>query len=70
MFQEKWTKKRGSATAEFAGHTTDYFVDGVPVQKKEYDAKIAEIADEQIFRLRRNYYFSHDENDAGGYTKC
>lgn len=51
VFREKWTKKRGSATAEFTGHTTDYFIDGVPVQKKEYDAKIAEIADEQIFRL-------------------
>lgn len=34
VYQEKWTKKRGSATAEFTGHTTDYFVDGVPVQKK------------------------------------
>ncbi|MFA6691873.1 MAG: AAA family ATPase, partial [Saccharofermentanales bacterium] len=50
-FYEKWTKKRGSATAEFTGHTTDHFVDGVPVQKKEYDARIAEIADENIFRL-------------------
>ncbi|WP_155943289.1 AAA family ATPase, partial [Rhodanobacter thiooxydans] len=26
VFQEKWTKKRGSATAEFTGHTTDYFI--------------------------------------------
>jgi len=51
VFQEKWQKKRGSATAEFTGHTTDHFVDGVPVQKKEYDARIAEIADENIFRL-------------------
>lgn len=51
VYQEKWTKKRGSATAEFTGHTTDHFVDGVPVQKKEYDARIAEIADENIFRL-------------------
>src|SRR5690606_27403492 len=51
VFQEKWQKKRGSATAEFTGHTTNHFVDGVPVQKKEYDAKIAEIADEQLFRL-------------------
>ncbi|HHY42542.1 MAG TPA: hypothetical protein GX514_06820 [Thermoanaerobacterales bacterium] len=51
IFREKWTKKRGSATAEFTGHTVDYFIDGVPVQKKEFDAKIAEIADEQIFRL-------------------
>ena len=51
VYQEKWTKKRGSATAEFTGHTTDYYIDGVPVQKKEYDARIAEIADENIFRL-------------------
>lgn len=51
VYQEKWTKKRGSATAEFTGHTTNHFMDGVPVQKKEYDARIAEIADENIFRL-------------------
>ena len=51
VFREKWTKKKGSATAEFTGHTTNHFVDGVPVQKKEYDARIAEIADENIFRL-------------------
>jgi DNA repair exonuclease SbcCD ATPase subunit len=51
VYQEKWTKKRGSATAEFTGHTTDYYIDGVPVQKKEYDARIVEIADENIFRL-------------------
>jgi molybdopterin converting factor small subunit len=51
VFKEKWTKKRGSATAEFTGHTTDHFIDGVPAKKKEYDEKIAEIADEQIFRL-------------------
>ncbi len=51
VYAEKWTKKRGSATAEFTGHTTDHYIDGVPVKKKEYDEQIAEIADEQIFRL-------------------
>ena len=51
VYAEKWTKKRGSATAEFTGHTTDHYLDGVPVKKSEYDAQIAEIADEQIFRL-------------------
>ncbi len=51
VFMEKWTKKRGSATKEFTGHTTDHFIEGVPVQKKEYDAKVAEIADEQVFKL-------------------
>ncbi|MFO7296374.1 MAG: hypothetical protein C0P72_010175 [Clostridia bacterium] len=51
VFSEKWTKKRGSATAQFTGHTVDYFIDGVPAKKSEYEAKIAEIADEKIFRL-------------------
>jgi DNA repair exonuclease SbcCD ATPase subunit len=50
-FQEKWTKKRGSATAEFSGHTTDYFIDGVPSKLKEYSAKVESIVNEGIFKL-------------------
>lgn len=51
VFREKWTKKRGSATAEFTGHTIDYFIDGVPVKKNEYEAQIASIAREDAFKL-------------------
>jgi DNA repair exonuclease SbcCD ATPase subunit len=51
VFTEKWTKKRGSATQEFTGHTTDYYIDGVPVQKKEYSQKIDSIVQEDIFKL-------------------
>lgn len=51
VFSEKWTKKRGSVQAEFTGHTTDYFIDGVPVKKKEYTEKVASIIDEDIFKL-------------------
>lgn len=51
VYSEKWTKKRGSVQAEFTGHTTDYFVDGVPVKKKEYAEKVASIIDEDIFKL-------------------
>jgi len=51
VFTEKWTKKRGSVKPEFTGHTTDYYIDGVPKPKKEYDARIAGIADENIFKL-------------------
>lgn len=51
VYKEKWTKKKGSATEEFSGHTTDYFVNGVPSKKSEYEEKIAEIADEKIFKL-------------------
>lgn len=51
VFSEKWTKKRGQATAEFTGHTTVYFIDDVPVKKKEYEAKVASIMSEDIFKL-------------------
>ncbi|MGE4334599.1 MAG: hypothetical protein AB7E55_01310 [Pigmentiphaga sp.] len=51
VYQEKWTKRRGQAQREFSGHTTDHYIDGVPVRKAEYDALIASIADEQRFRL-------------------
>ena len=37
VYKEKYTKQRGSTTATFTGHTTDYFVDDVPKKKKEYD---------------------------------
>jgi predicted nucleic acid-binding Zn-ribbon protein len=51
VYMEKWTKKRGSAEEQFTGHTTDYYISGVPVKKKEYDEKINELVDEKIFRL-------------------
>ena len=35
-FREIYKKKRGSIREEFDGHTTEYFVDGVPVKEKEY----------------------------------
>ena len=54
VYSEKWTKKRGSATSEFTGHTTDYFVDGVPVKLKEYKDRVEEIGDENIFKLLTN----------------
>ena len=51
VFYEKWTKKRGSAKETFSGHTTDYYINDVPVKKSEYDAKIKEIIDEKIFKM-------------------
>ena len=50
-FVEKWTKKRGAAKKSFTGHTTKYFIDTVPVQKKEWDKKIQAIIDEETFKL-------------------
>jgi len=48
--KEKWVKKRGSANAEFAGHTIDYFVDDVPVRKTDYDKYVKGITNEGAFR--------------------
>ncbi|WP_018250412.1 ATP-binding protein [Orenia marismortui] len=53
-YYEKWTKQRGSAEKKFTGHTTDYFLNEVPVKKSEYDARINEIVDEDIFKLLTN----------------
>ncbi|OWA36746.1 hypothetical protein B9G55_01305 [Saccharibacillus sp. O16] len=51
VFAEKWTKQRGSATAEFTGHKTDHFLDGVPVTAGEYKASVAALIPEELFRL-------------------
>jgi DNA repair exonuclease SbcCD ATPase subunit len=62
VYSENWTKKRGSADLEFTGHTTDYYVDDVPVKAKEYNAKIAEIVSEDLFKLLTNpMYFNEDK---------
>ncbi|WP_338542759.1 AAA family ATPase [Paenibacillus tundrae] len=51
VFSEKWTRKRGQATAEFGGHTTDYYVDGVPVKQGQYKAEVDALISEDIFKL-------------------
>ncbi len=51
IYREKWQKKKGSANKRFTGHTTDYKISGSPVKKKEYERKINDIIDEEVFRL-------------------
>lgn len=41
VFHEVWKKKRGAATAEFDGHSVDFYIDGAPVKEKEYTATLA-----------------------------
>ncbi|QKS71689.1 AAA family ATPase [Paenalkalicoccus suaedae] len=61
IYKEKWTKKRGAATSEFTGHTTDYLVNEVPVKKGDYQSKVAELIDEETFKLLTNpaYFNEH-----------
>ena len=50
-YRELWQKRRGSADREFSGHSSDFWIDGVPCKKQEYEAKIASLIDEDIFKL-------------------
>ena len=61
IYAEKWTKKRGSAEADFSGHETKHFINEVPSTKKEYEQKIAMYIDESLFKTITNplYFNEH-----------
>jgi chromosome segregation ATPase len=50
-YYELWTTKRGSYEATYDGNSTDYFLNGVPKTKRQYDDAVAELVPENIFRL-------------------
>ncbi|MCP4648434.1 MAG: AAA family ATPase, partial [bacterium] len=56
VYKEKWTKKRGTKNHVFDGHTTDYYVDGLGVAKKEFEARVFSLVgkDENTFKLLTN----------------
>lgn len=54
LFKEKWTKQRGSETASFTGHTTEFFWNDVPMKDSEYSAKIGEFIKENTFKIITN----------------
>jgi len=47
VFKETWLKKKGLLT----GHTTDYWIDGVGVQKKRWDRWMSDLINEEIFKI-------------------
>jgi DNA repair protein SbcC/Rad50 len=51
VYKEKWTKRKGSETAEMTGHTTDYFYNEIPLNQSEYQEKISAIINEQQFKI-------------------
>lgn len=51
---ERWSTKRGGGEATYDGNTSEYFVDGVPMKKNEYEKRIRELVNEDIFRILTN----------------
>ncbi len=54
LLKENWVTPRGRAEAELQGHTTQYFIDGQETKAKKYADEVAEIIDEQLFKLITN----------------
>jgi chromosome segregation ATPase len=50
-FHEIWKKKRGSKNPEFAGHETEYYVNGVPHKKKDYETVVETFCNTRLENL-------------------
>lgn len=58
-YSEEWTKKRGSAVESFTGHKTACEWNGVPIGITEYNQRIAQLVDAEVFKTLSNpSYFS------------
>lgn len=58
VYREKYSSPRGGEVT-LTGHTTDYFVDGVPKKENEYKEMVSSLVDESIFKLITNpLYFN------------
>lgn len=61
VLRERWAKPRGGAVAQYEGDTVDYTVDDVPYQERAYKQLIAELVDEERFRLLTGvHYFARE----------
>lgn len=59
ILREKWTKKHGELTPVFVGNENLYYWNDVPVQLKQYQEKVNELINEDIFKLITNpLYFN------------
>lgn len=59
VYVEEWQTPKGSTERIIKGHHTDYFYNGVPLKTKtEYDAKVAALIPEDLFKVITDpYYF-------------
>lgn len=60
-YQEVWSTKRGSTEATYDGNTSEYYINGVPCKKNQFDEKIRSIVPEDTFRMLTSVnYFASD----------
>lgn len=56
VFKEIWRTKRGSLTEEFSGHTTEFYINGVPVKEKDFADRLPDA--DKMKLLTVPWYFS------------
>lgn len=54
IYKEKWQKKKGEEIADYTGNETVYYYNEVPMNQKEFQAKVYSILDETVFKLITN----------------
>lgn len=50
-YNEKWVKRRGSATEEFCGHEEERLYNDVPCSLKDWNEKINDLCPENVFKF-------------------
>ena len=60
IYREKYSNPRGGET-KLTGHTTDYFINEVPVKEKEYKAFINNMINEDVFKLITNTLYFNEQ---------
>ena len=60
IYREKYSNPRGGDT-KLTGHTTDYFINEVPVKEKEYKAFINNMINEDVFKLITNPLYFNEQ---------
>lgn len=64
-FTEKWVKRAGQTERVFTGNEEERFYNDVPCSAREYEAKIADICNEDVFKFITNpAYFPSQSADA------
>lgn len=61
VYKEKWQNKKGSTEKHFTGHETVCEVNDVPVKKTDFEEKVDELMEEDMFRLLTSPMYFHEQ---------
>lgn len=61
-YKEKWVTRRGSAEEVMDGHETLYAIDDVPVLAGEYQRRVSQILQEDVFRMITDPLYFNSKN--------